>query len=51
MIGALFGYIMGLLLIANAGEVSTPFLFWTDWALAILYVVAGSKAGWDSARR
>lgn len=47
---ALF-YVIGMVFIASAGEVQTPFLVAADWALGILYVLAGSVTGWQRARK
>lgn len=45
-----FCYLMGLILIGNSAEVKTPFLVAADSLLAIIYIVAGSVAGWQNAR-
>lgn len=46
-----FTYVIGVLFIANAGEVQTPFLVWANWILAVFFIAAGSYNGWLEARR
>lgn len=51
MIAALISYVLGIMCIANAGEVTSPILAWTNWVLAVLFIITGSLNGWNAARR
>lgn len=43
-------YALALLLMGNAGNTDVPFLYWTDWVVAVYFVLIGSIAGWKAAR-
>lgn len=51
MMQVVVSYLIGMLFIANAGEATSTFLTIADWVFAVLFVTAGSIAGWQNARR
>lgn len=51
MLQVVVAYLIGILFLGNAGEVDSTFLVIADWVFAVLFVAAGSIAGWQNARR
>lgn len=49
-VAAVVALLISMVFLMNAGEVNQG-LGIVDWVLAILFAVAGAKAGWDSARK
>lgn len=43
-------YALAMLLMGNAGNTDSAFLYWADWAVAVYFVLIGSVAGWKAAR-
>ena len=50
MFVALYGYSLGLLMFALAGEATTPWLRWLGTIAGAWFIVAGSFLGWRAAR-
>lgn len=46
----IYCYAIGLLWLANAGAVQSPWLVAANWAMGIYFVVLGSLVGWFKAR-
>jgi hypothetical protein len=51
MLAALYGYSMGLLMFALAGEATTEWLRWLGVIAAVWFILIGSVLGWQAARR
>ena len=51
MLAALYGYALGLLMFALAGEATTVWLRWLGSGAAVWFIVIGSLMGWQAARK
>lgn len=51
MIQVLYCFAFAVLLLANAGQVDAPFLYWANWVGAVWFVFVGAVAGWQSANK
>lgn len=50
MLQVIYCYAIGLLSLANAGAVDSPFLVVANWTMGVYFVAIGSLAGWIKAR-